>query len=127
MGRPEAWLEVGDPFLLRHVAYILASAFSEVMFSFAEPEQLEQPVPYRVVFDRKHSAGPLAGIEAGLVAARHDPVFVIACDMPYVTREVAVMAGAAARAFEAPPPRIDRPPEATLPAPLKAAFPLNTP
>src|SRR5579859_3309078 len=81
MGRPKAWLQVGDTILLRWVADRLAPNFDEVLVSFAEPEQLEQPVPYRVVFDRKQSAGPMAGIEAGLAASRHDPVFVIACDM----------------------------------------------
>jgi molybdopterin-guanine dinucleotide biosynthesis protein A len=84
MGRPKAWLEVGDTYLLRYVAERLAPAFSEVMVSFAEPEQLEEPVPYRVVFDRRTPAGPLAGLEAGLAAARNDMVFAVACDMPYV-------------------------------------------
>src|SRR5207245_83161 len=88
MGRPKAWLEVGDTILLRWVVDRLALAFSEVLIAFAEPEQLEQPIPYRVVFDRKRSGGPLAGIEAGLLAARQDAVFVIACDMPYVTTGV---------------------------------------
>jgi hypothetical protein len=32
------------------VAQSLAPAFSEVLASLVEPEQLEQPVPYRVVF-----------------------------------------------------------------------------
>src|SRR3981081_3648056 len=85
MGRPKAWLEVGDTFLLRHVVDNLASAFAEVLVSFAEPEQLEQPVPYRIVFDRKHGAGPLAGLEAGLLAARNDVTFAVDCDMPHVT------------------------------------------
>jgi molybdopterin-guanine dinucleotide biosynthesis protein A len=107
MGRPKAWLEAGSTYLLRYTADRLAPAFAEVIVSFAEPEQLEQPVPYRVVFDRKVSAGPLAGIEAGIMAARHDVVFVLACDMPYVTREVAEMAVMAARSCDAAIPRVD--------------------
>ncbi|GAC1506835.1 MAG: hypothetical protein NVS1B3_06730 [Candidatus Dormibacteraceae bacterium] len=107
MGRPKAWLEVGDTILLRQVVDNLAAAFSEVMVSFAEPEQLEQPVPYRVVFDRKFSAGPLAGLEAGLLAARNDVTFAVACDMPYVTQEFANMAIAAARRCDAALPRVD--------------------
>jgi molybdopterin-guanine dinucleotide biosynthesis protein A len=106
MGRPKAWLEVGGTTLLRVVADRLAGAFSEVMVSFAEPEQLQAPVPYRVVFDRKVSAGPLAGLEAGLAAARQDVVFAVACDMPYVTPELAQMAVAAARGVDAAIPRI---------------------
>jgi molybdopterin-guanine dinucleotide biosynthesis protein A len=126
MGRPKAWLEVGDTFLLRHVADNLASAFSEVMVSFAEPEQLEQPVPYRIVFDRKHSSGPLAGLEAGLLAARNDVTFAVACDMPYVTLEIAHMAIAAARRCDAALPRIDGRPEPLCGAYRRSALPLIT-
>src|SRR3977135_4313312 len=97
MGHAKAWLKAGDTSLLRYVVERLAPTFSEVMVSFAEPEQLEEPVPFRIVFDRKRSAGPLAGIEAGLEAARNEVMFAVACDMPYVTQDVAHMATAAAR------------------------------
>jgi len=126
MGRAKAWLEVGDTILLRWVVDRLAPAFAEVMTAFAEPEQIEQPVPYRVVFDRKRSGGPLAGIEAGLMAARVDPVFVIACDMPYVTEEVARVAVAAARTCDAAVPRIDGRPEPVCAAYRKSALPAIT-
>ena len=106
MGRPKAWLQVGETTLLRWMVDRLGPAFSEVMVSFAEPEQLQEHVPYRLVFDRRRAAGPLAGIEAGLTAARHEVTFAIACDMPYVTREIAEMAVAAARGCDAAMPRI---------------------
>ncbi len=126
MGRPKPWLEVGHTILLRWVADRLAPAFEEVIVAFAEPEQLEQPIPYRVVFDRKLSAGPMAGIEAGLAAARLDPVFAIACDMPFVTREVAAMAVAAARMCDAAVPRIDGRPEPVCAAYRRSALPVIT-
>ncbi len=107
MGRSKPWIEVGDTVLLRYVVSQLAPAFSDVVVSFAEPEQMEQLVPYRVVFDRKRNAGPLAGLEAGLVAARHEVMFALACDMPYVTRWVAEVAVAAARNCDAAIPRHD--------------------
>ena len=126
MGRPKAWLEVGDTYLLRYVAERLAPTFSEVMVSFAEPEQLEEPVPYRVVFDRRTPAGPLAGLEAGLAAARNDMVFAVACDMPYVTQEVAQIAVAAARRCDAAIPRIDGRPEPVCGAYRRSALPFIT-
>ncbi len=126
MGRPKAWLEVGDTYLLRYVADRLAPAFSELMVSFAEPEQLEEPVPYRIVFDRKPSAGPLAGIEAGLVAARHEVIFAVACDMPYVTQQVAQVAVAAARGCDAAIPRIDGRPEPVCGAYRRSSLPAIT-
>jgi len=107
MGRSKPWIEVGDTVLLRYVAERLAPAFSEVMVSFSEPEQMEQLVPYRVVFDRKPNAGPLAGLEAGLHVARNDVLFAVACDMPYVTRAAAEVAVAAARTCDAAIPRHD--------------------
>ena len=123
MGRPKAWLEVGDTFLLRYVVDRLAPAFSEVMVSFAEPEQLEEPLPYRIVFDRKRSAGPLAGLEAGLLAARNELIFAVACDMPYVTKEFAHIAAVAARRSDAAIPRLDGRPEPVCGAYARSALP----
>src|SRR5712692_9480384 len=111
MGRPKAWLKVGETTLLRWMVERLGPAFSEVVVSFAEPEQVEMLVPFRLVFDRKLAAGPLAGIEAGLTAARHEITFAVACDMPYVTPEVAEMAVAAARGCDAAMPRFGVRPE----------------
>lgn len=107
MGRPKAWLEVADTVLLRYVAERLGPAFAEIVVSFAEPEQLEQHIPYRVVFDRRHHVGPLAGLEAGLAGARNEVMFVVGCDMPYVTPSLAELAVAAARNCDAAIPRHD--------------------
>src|SRR5260370_33158408 len=101
MGRPKAWLEVGETNLLRWMVERLGPAFSEVMVSFAEPEQVEEHVPYRLVFDRKKSAGPLPGIEAGLTVARHEAVFALARDMPYVPPGLAARAVAGGRSRRA--------------------------
>jgi molybdopterin-guanine dinucleotide biosynthesis protein A len=128
MGRPKAWIEVpgnqAAGYLLRYVVERLAPAFSEVMVAFAEPEQVERHIPYRVVFDRKRSAGPLAGLEAGLLSARHDVLFAVACDMPYVGRGTAEMAVAAARGCDAAIPRHDGLFEPVCGAYRKSALPV---
>lgn len=126
MGRAKAWLEVGETNLLTYVVRRLGPSFSEVLASFAEPEQLEQHVPCRVVFDRKPSAGPLAGLEAGLAGARHDVTFAIACDMPYVTRATAEIAVAAARGCDAAIARIGGRPEPVCGAYRRLALPVIT-
>jgi molybdopterin-guanine dinucleotide biosynthesis protein A len=117
MGRSKAWLPVGETSLVRLVAARLAPAFSEVMVAFAEPEQIEELIPYRVVFDRKTSAGPLAGLEAGMSAARNEITFAVACDMPYVTPAVAQIAVAAVQGSDAAIPRV-----AGRPEPVCAAY-----
>lgn len=43
------------------------------------------PPPARAVADLVPGCGPLGGLHAALTAARGDAVFVVACDMPYVT------------------------------------------
>src|SRR5204863_201950 len=107
MGRPKAWLKVGDTILLRWVIDRLAPSFEEVITAFAEPEQMEEPIPYRIVFDRRRMAGPLAGIEAGLEASLHATVFAIACDVRYATPAASPVAVAAARSCAAAVPRLD--------------------
>jgi molybdopterin-guanine dinucleotide biosynthesis protein A len=94
--------------------------------SFAEPEQVQEMVPYRLVFDRKRAAGPLAGLEAGLAAARTDVTFAVACDMPYVTRELAEMVVAASHGCDAAIPRIDGRPEPACAAYRRSALPAIT-
>ena len=122
MGRTKAWLEVGETTLLGWVIDRLAPVFSEVIVSFAEPEQVRELMPYRIVFDRKPSAGPLAGLEAGLGAAKNDVTFAVACDMPYVTQEVAEMAVAASAGCDAAIPRIDGRAEPTCAAYRRSAL-----
>ncbi|HEY2598780.1 MAG TPA: molybdenum cofactor guanylyltransferase [Candidatus Dormibacteraeota bacterium] len=126
MGRAKAWLQVGDTNLLRWVVDRMSPGFSEVVVSFAEPEQVHEHLPYRIVFDRKPSAGPLAGLEAGLGAARNDVTFAVACDMPYVTREIAEMAVAASHGCDAAIPRIDGRPEPMCAAYRRSALPRIT-
>jgi molybdopterin-guanine dinucleotide biosynthesis protein A len=126
MGRTKAWLEVGETTLVRWVIERLGPSFSEVVLSFAEPEQVRELVPYRIVFDRKPSAGPLAGLEAGLSTSLNDVTFAVACDMPYVTREVAEMAVAASVGCDAAIPRVGGRPEPACGAYRRSALPKIT-
>ena len=45
----------------------------------------EAPPGTRLLVDRVEGSGPLAGLDAALAGARHDPVIVVACDMPFLT------------------------------------------
>jgi molybdopterin-guanine dinucleotide biosynthesis protein A len=126
MGRPKAWMKVGDTILLHLVVERLAPAFHEVLVSFAGPEQIAEPVPYVVVFDRKPSIGPLGGLEAGLVAAQHDVLFAVACDMPNVTRSTAEHAVAMVGDTDAAIPRHNGRQEPVCAAYRKSALPIIT-
>jgi molybdopterin-guanine dinucleotide biosynthesis protein A len=86
MGRPKALLPVGGMTMVEWIAGRLGPEFPEVLVSANDPE-LAPPGLQRVA-DLHPGLGPLAGIEAGLAAASHDALAVVACDLPRVTPEV---------------------------------------
>jgi len=60
----------------------------------------------RFVIDRVAGRGPLAGLEAGLRAAAHDFVFVVACDMPFLSPGLLRHMAELPRCYEALVPRL---------------------
>ena len=58
--------------------------------------------------DRVPGCGPMGGVHAAVCAARHDAVFVIACDMPYVTAPFAAHLLDLAHDADAVVPRTER-------------------
>ena len=86
MGASKPLLAVEGGSLLGWVLGRLAPNFAQVMVSVADREA-ELPDDLQgaeLVFDLHRNHGPLAGIEAGLAHSRHDALFVVACDMPWV-------------------------------------------
>ncbi|MDD4930092.1 MAG: molybdenum cofactor guanylyltransferase [Gallionella sp.] len=85
MGQDKARLRLGDKTLLQSVIAALEPLFSEIIVSVREPRaecELSQ------VCDDPLHAGPLAGLAAGIERARTAWVFVVACDMPFITGEL---------------------------------------
>jgi molybdenum cofactor guanylyltransferase len=87
MGRDKLPLMVGGKPLLDRVHLTLASRCDEIL---VVGEGGYSPAGARYISDlRPGRQGPLAGIEAGLLAARHRAVFVAAGDMPFLTADLA--------------------------------------
>lgn len=82
MGRDKLSLKIGNTTLLERVHAALVSCCGEI---FIVGEIGYAPAGSRRIPDLRPGEGPLAGIEAGLLAARHRPVFVVAGDMPFLT------------------------------------------
>jgi molybdopterin-guanine dinucleotide biosynthesis protein A len=89
MGQDKVWLMLdGRPLVMRVIDRVLPLV-DEVVVSTNQPDAFEarlpnMTVPARAVADRYHGAGPLAGLHAGLLAARYDLVLTLAADMPFV-------------------------------------------
>lgn len=80
MGRDKLLLEVGGVPMIHRVCGALAGACDEVLVVGGEP----LPGARRVSGERPGGQGPLAGIEAGLAAAKNRRVFVAAGDLPFL-------------------------------------------
>jgi molybdenum cofactor guanylyltransferase len=85
MGRDKLRLMVGDKPLLARVCLAVASRCDEILVVGGCAPAGTRHVPDL----RPGRQGPLAGIEAGLLAARHRAVFVAAGDMPFLTGDLA--------------------------------------
>lgn len=68
------------------IAHSLAQVFDDVLLVTNRPD-LYRVSGFRVIGDIIPNAGPLGGIHAGLTNAKHDWVFVTACDMPNVSSD----------------------------------------
>lgn len=82
MGQDKANLRLGEQTLLQSVAATLHPLFAEVIVSVRAPRT---GIGLRQVCDNPAHSGPLAGLLAGLEAALTPWVFLVACDMPFIT------------------------------------------
>ena len=82
MGRDKLVLEVGGVPLLKRVCDALSARCAEVIVVGGGAARLEG---VRRIPDERRGLGPLAGMEAGLAAARNRTVFVAAGDMPFLS------------------------------------------
>ena len=90
MGRPKAWLPVGDELMLPRVVRVLRDVVGPVVV-VAAPGQDVPPLPagVEVVRDEVEGRGPLAGLAGGLAAldGKADAAYLSSCDVPFLTPE----------------------------------------
>jgi molybdopterin-guanine dinucleotide biosynthesis protein A len=101
MGRAKAELPVNGVTLLEWMVRRLGPDFAETIVAGTIA-----PAGARGAPDRHADAGPLAGIEAGLLAARTQAVFVVACDMPRASAQLAALLLARCTGHDAAVPRV---------------------
>lgn len=87
MGRDKALLKIGGRTLLEIACGVLSEVFDDVVIlSHRRDEYAFAGRP--VIPDRVPDCGPLGGLHAALRHAAGRPVFLLACDMPFVTPEL---------------------------------------
>lgn len=83
MQQDKALLPWGTTTVLTAQLQLLAAHFTDIMLVGDQPRQL--PASVRQIPDNIKNAGPLSALEAALTAARNPAVFIISCDMPFIT------------------------------------------
>jgi molybdopterin-guanine dinucleotide biosynthesis protein A len=84
----KARLVVGRTPVLVRLVKLLEDVCQEVLIAIGKRRPLPFPVGVRLVEDHFPGKGPLAGIHAALSAASEEACLVLACDMPFVRREL---------------------------------------
>lgn len=79
-------IQVEGLWIAVRIAQALSQVFDDVLLVTNRPG-LYADSGFRVIGDIIPNAGPLGGIHAGLTNAKHDWVFVTACDMPNVSSD----------------------------------------
>jgi molybdopterin-guanine dinucleotide biosynthesis protein A len=88
MGRDKLLLEVGGAPLLRRVRNALSARCAEIIVVGSGEDSARLGELRRVSDERPERQGPLAGMEAGLAAAKNRLVFVAAGDMPFLSADL---------------------------------------
>jgi len=89
MGSNKALLELNNKTVIAGQIEELRKFFDPVIVVANQPE-LYQGLGVRIVPDEFPGYGPLAGIHAGLKNAPGDVVFVVPCDMPFISADIGV-------------------------------------
>jgi molybdopterin-guanine dinucleotide biosynthesis protein A len=89
-GRPKALLELGGRRIIERVLDAVAPVVDDVLIVTNTPE-LYDFLRLPMVGDAYPDHGSLGGIFTGLAAATGEVAFTVACDMPFIHREVARM------------------------------------
>ena len=99
-GSPKALAMVGGQPLVTYPYAVLREISEEIIISANDPT-LFNHLTARIVTDHFPGAGPLAGLHAGLKAASHELVAVLACDVPLASASLLRFLADMAEGFDA--------------------------
>lgn len=87
MGRPKEFLPYQGTSMISHMIDTMRGLFTEVLLVTNEPE-LFDGFEIDIVKDILPHRGPVGGILSGLLIANNHHSFVVACDMPFINRQI---------------------------------------
>ncbi|PLR96570.1 molybdenum cofactor guanylyltransferase [Bacillus sp. T33-2] len=106
MGTNKALLKIDEKTNIERIRDELASHFDDIILVTNDPETY-QFLGVKTVTDHFPGMGPLAGLHAGLKASDYEENIVVACDMPFVSAELAAILIKTLQHFDAAVPVIE--------------------
>ncbi|MBT2657703.1 molybdenum cofactor guanylyltransferase [Bacillus sp. ISL-18] len=88
MGTNKALLKINEKTNIERIVDKLKLLFDDIILVTNDSEQYEF-LSVRMVPDHYPGQGPLAGVQAGLTASDYDLNLIVACDMPFLSNELA--------------------------------------
>ena len=85
-GSNKAFAELHDKKIIEHVISVMQSVFDEVVIITNQPEQYKE-FGCKVLKDFIPDLGPVGGIITALRYTDKDAIFVVACDMPFISAD----------------------------------------
>ncbi|WP_440892251.1 molybdenum cofactor guanylyltransferase MobA [Aeromonas dhakensis] len=87
-GADKGWVELAGRPLIDHVLERLSPQVDEILINANRSQARYQALAPVIGDDNPDYLGPLAGMQAGLAAARHDWVLFVPCDGPALPRDL---------------------------------------
>jgi molybdenum cofactor guanylyltransferase len=106
MGTNKALLKINEKSNIERIRDELAGQFSDILLVTNDPETYDF-LGLKMASDYYTGKGPLAGIHAGLEASPYDVNVVVACDMPFISGELAKYLAESCSGYDAVIPVID--------------------
>jgi molybdopterin-guanine dinucleotide biosynthesis protein A len=106
MGTNKALLKLNEKTTIERMVDTLKVNFDDIILVTNDKGAYEF-LGVKMVSDHYHEKGPLAGFHAGLSASNYDVNFIVACDMPFVSGELAAALAEKVDHYDALVPVID--------------------
>jgi molybdopterin-guanine dinucleotide biosynthesis protein A len=106
MGTNKALLKINKKSNIERIKDKLKLRFDDIILVTNEPEVYDF-LGLKMAADRYPGMGPLAGVHAGLLTSNYDINFIVACDMPFVSVDLAKVLVNSCRDYDAVIPVIN--------------------